>query len=262
MYQRLIECFADDCRHLPQSRRPICVKAGPQKIYFVFGPENVRQLFSTKETNQKARVADLFGRVGMSQDDLDRIAADESGELQKPRVETPEDKRIFRHTVESFSNGLAAVNVSRQYADRFTMEMTGRLRKFSEKEYTSVPIYKMLKSEMVFATGITFHGELIFKENPDFPERVWGFDEAFPVLMLSLPRWLTPKKYAYADRMREAVQKWYKAAYAIEDPRTPTNDIWGPVWGTQFWRGFVSNFLRAGISLDGAAAGSISTLWA
>lgn len=198
----------------------------------------------------------------MSEKDLDIIAEDNSGELAKPRVETPEDRRIFRHTVETFANGLAAVNVSRQYADRFVGEMVGRLRAFSEKEYTSIPLYKMLKQEMVYATGITFHGELLFKENPDFPEAVWGFDEAFPTLMLSLPRWLTPKMYKYADRMRGCVLKWYKAAYAIEDPRKPSNDIWGPTWGTQFWRGFVNNFLRAGVSLEGAASGSISTLWA
>lgn len=59
-----------------------------------------------------------------------------------------------------------------------------RYQNFSDKEAVTVSLFKLLKKEMVFASGIALHGEVLFEENPDFHEALWGFDEAFPNLLL------------------------------------------------------------------------------
>lgn len=80
--------------------------------------------------------------------------------------------------------------------------------------------------------------------------------------MTQLPRWLVPKTYAQADRLRDALRRWYRAAIAQNDPSKPQDAHWDPFWGSRFWRRFVYNFTRTGIDIEDAATGSMTTLWA
>lgn len=212
----------------------------------------------------RKRTIEFFHALDVPEPDLQILLDDNSGEQAKPKEGTnvPPEKRILRNAGEIFSNHLLAVAATKDIAEKFLECIPKQFGAVSDKEWTSIPLFKWMRREMVYASGKAFHGEVLFEQNPEWQNLLWGFDEAFPTLALNTPQWMAPRMYKLRDAYRDSVSKWYRAAIKDDDLSTPSDAPWTREWGSRFWREFVRNLIKSGFTVEGAARASLSTLWA
>ena len=194
--------------------------------------------------------------------DFHLLKSDESGETARPLYDIAPEKRIWRHAAEVFTAHLSHGHAVQLLADKFQEQFTKELAAQSDKDFISVPMYKFLQKHMLVASGVAFTGEELFVQNPQWHKTLWDYDAIFLPLNLGLPDWMVPRIRDARNRMKDSIVKWYKAAYAADDLKTSGDVDWEPRWGSRFWREFVRNFLNAGMTVEGAAASSMSTIWA
>jgi hypothetical protein len=112
---------------MPQSRRPVSIRAGPQRIFLVFGVDNIRQLHAFRTTSQKTRVEEMMELLGVKGQSLQVIKDDISGEQTKPRAPVDKDMRIFHNVASLFNTDLMAPESTKKLAERFAVEVVKRL---------------------------------------------------------------------------------------------------------------------------------------
>jgi hypothetical protein len=203
--------------------------------------------------------------------DAKKLEEDSSGPAAQSLGGVGEGGRIFLKLRDIYhTNFLHASRVS-QLLDRWIASYLAALDHPHEmslpqswgREWTVLPVYKFVRSQMLFATTMALAGPQFFEECPTFGRDIWDFDEMFITLLSGTPRFLCRRGWDARDRLHAATKRWLRRAWAEydwQDEKRQSLD-WEPIFGHRVMREREQALKSYGISLEGRATLQAGLIW-
>jgi hypothetical protein len=225
-------------------------------VYFISGAKNVQKVFrSSNSLSSDFLVLEVYRKViGVPKRDLAIYEADKSGSSATPLTSISEEKRIWRqlHQVQHhhLSTSVPLIILTRV----FTTEFEKIMDEIPLDEWTTLLVYKFVRTSMSTASTISLIGSGVFKENPNLIDDFWIYFEGFMALFMGLPRFMNPKVYEARERLTAACIKHLKSFEDKYDEIQKQDPDWDEDLGSKVNRLRDKALLDAGLSIEGRGA--------
>lgn len=211
------------------------------KLYFLYKPENIAQIWKYRTSVTTPGVTAFFSRsvAGMSPEAVNMYSADDSGLLEKPMANThvSSRNRIDRLTHVNFHNHLLGEGLPKLYRN-FSTAFCNRLESLDvQTAWQEIPdIMSFWLVPLTSSINEALAGPQLELLNPSFTHDLLRYFPYVHPMMKGLPRWWIPAGYRLREKLVQNVKRWHAVArsqFKETDINREGNDPW---WGSSFVR--------------------------